>query len=375
MAIHGKGFYLWKVKATEGGDPDAIARTAREAGLDHVLIKVADGPYRYNYDWRNRVDLALPVIRALKAAAVSPWGWHYVRGADPAAEARVAADRVLALDLDGYVIDAESEYKGRREQARDFMKLLRRELPSTPIALSSYRYPSLHPTLPWSEFVDRCDILMPQVYWQGSANPAYQLRRTVSEYRRLSAGKILVPTGAAYAEHGWQPDAHQVLSFIDQARRLDLPAVNFWEWTAARALGLWEVVRDAPFGGQAPPAPAPAPPPLPPSAKDITEHLFDALNSRRPDNVAALYSDNAVHVGPLGTSQGVDAIRVWYARLYIEMLPLSSFQLKSFSGSGAARSLTWEAESQAGRVLNGQDTLGLVGDRIAFHYSRFSVTE
>ena len=81
MTIRGKGYYLWKIPQVMGGDPRAIAEKAADAGLSHVLIKIADGfDWVYNYDKETETDLIPAVRDALRQVGISVWGWHYVRG-------------------------------------------------------------------------------------------------------------------------------------------------------------------------------------------------------------------------------------------------------------------------------------------------------
>lgn len=363
MELQGKGFYLWKINECEGGNVQAIADVAAQAGLTHILIKIADGKYSYNYDWNRKIDLVPPLVQALRAKGISPWGWHYVRGDEPAAEARKAVERVRALGVDGYVIDAEQEYKGRHAAARQFMTLLRRDLPNTPIALSSYRYPSYHANLPWREFLDKCDLNMPQVYWQGASNPRAQLERCLREFRGLAPVRPIFPTGAAYTEHNWTPKPGEIVEFMEAARANGLAGVNFWEFAAARKLNLWGPIAQFPWQG----GPAPA--------KDIAQRYIDALNTRRPDELIKLYSANAIHVTAARTIQGLDSLRAWYAQLLQQVLPEATFSLTGYSGAGNSRHLTWSAASPKGKVLNGNDTFGLTPEGlIGYHFTFFTVT-
>jgi hypothetical protein len=368
--LAGKGFYLWKIPLTEGGNAEAIAGAAAQAGLSHVLIKIADGGYKYNYDYQNKIDHVPPVAQALRARGVAPWGWHYVRGDNPTAEAKVAVERVQALGLDGYVIDAEAEYKGRFRQAATFMSLLRRDLPNTTIALSSYRYPSYHPTLPWKQFLDQCNLNMPQVYWQGSTNPAAQLQRTLNEFNAMSPQRPIMPTGAAYAEHNWQPTPAQIIEFLDEARRQNLSAANFWEWTAARALGYWDVIGQYSWGG---PTPPPAPPPQIQPPPGIAHLYIAALNTRRPDQVIQLYKPDAVHVSAARTAQGVGEIIGYYAELLVARLPQATFRLTAASVSGNTSRINWTAASSAGSVSDGNDFIALFDGKIGFHSTSFTI--
>ena len=65
MLVEGKGFFIWKIPACEGGDVKAIANLAQKAGLSHVLIKIANGSLSYNID-SEKNDLVIPLVKALK---------------------------------------------------------------------------------------------------------------------------------------------------------------------------------------------------------------------------------------------------------------------------------------------------------------------
>lgn len=364
ITLEGKGFYIWKIPDCEGGDVETITELARNAQLSHVLIKVADGTRKYNYDFDSQVDLVSPLRKRLKQLRIQAWGWHYVYGNDPIGEARVAIRQVEMLELDGYVIDAESQYKqsGKKTAAKKFMKELRTNLPDTPIALSSYRYPSYHPQLPWREFLEYCDFNMPQVYWMFASNPGAQLARSVREFNAMSPSRPIIPTGAAFSEHGWTPKVSEALEFLSKAQDLRLSAANFWEWSAARQIPqMWSSIRDFtwPAGGM---------------PKDICEEYIAALNSHTIDEVLGLYAGNAVHINAERTVQGLEALRDWYNNLFADILPQATFELTEFSGESNSRHFSWTAVSSQGKVYNGSDTFGLVDGKIVYHYTFFTVS-
>lgn len=372
MEPKGKGIFIWKIKSCEGGDVSAIADLARDAGLSHVVIKIADGAYSYNYDWQNKVDYVPPLVSELRNRGISPWGWHYVRGDSPGAEARKAVQRVRALDLDGYVIDAEDEYKGRYNEATTFMDLVRRDLPNTPIALASFRFPSLHPTLPWRQFLSKCDLNMPQMYWQGANNPKVQLNRCYQEFDSMANRLPVVPIGAAYKEFGWSPKPNEIGDFMDEARRLGLRAANFWEWAHSRTLGLWDAIAGYKWDKQAPKPPAPNPKPPQPTSGDIVDRYIAALNSRKPDQVITLFKPDAIHVDPNSTLQGTGEIVGWYAEFFMLKVPKASFRLTGISKGKSVRRFSWIATLPNGSVKTGSDVFGLFGGRIGFHSTTFS---
>jgi len=361
----GKGFYIWQIRRCESGVPETIANKAQNAGLSHVLIKIADGTEAYNFDPTTGIDLVPPVVSALRNRDLIVLGWHYVYGYDPNGEAEIAIQRIRELDLDGYVIDAESQYKlpGRDQAARQFMSRLRDELEYFPIALSSYRYPSLHPQLPWREFLEKCDYNMPQVYWVENHNPGDQLIRSIREFESINPYRPIIPTGSAYKQGDWEPSSADIIEFLNTARNQNLAAANFWEWghTKLYLPELWNTVAEYHW-------------PIDPSEIEILVSYFTALNSHDPDQVISLYKNNAVHVTSDRTVKGLPQIRSWYKSLFKQLLPDATFSLIESSSSLGERQFTWTALSNSGMVNNGSDSIGLIDNKIIYHYTYFTIT-
>jgi hypothetical protein len=363
MAPIGKGFFLWQIPNCEKGDVETIASMAQSAQLSHVLVKIADTTSSYNV--YSGVDRVPALVQAIRSRNIEVWGWHYVKGYDPIGEANKAIERVRSLQLDGYVIDAESEYKepGKSTAATKFMNQLRHSLPDTLVALSSYRFPSYHPQLPWRQFLDQCNYTMPQVYWEQAHNAGDQLTRSVHEFQAMIPYRPIIPTGSVYVKSPWKPTSADVLQFLQTAQSLNLNAANFWSWDNCRdnLPELWDVIRDYPW------APVTTP-------TDICTQYINALNSHEPDTVLKLYNPSAVHVTAVRTIQGITALRTWYQSLFTEILPNGKFRLSSYSGAGSSRHISWTATSPQGEVNDGNDTLGLVNGKISYHYSFFTVS-
>ena len=368
MGLSGKGFFTWKLPNCEDGQPGRIARRAADAGLSHVLIKIADGVTPFGDPGLNR-----DVVEALREHGIRAWGWHYVYGKEPAGEARVALSQVRSLGLDGCCIDAEAEFKqaGKDAAARSYMTELRGGLPGLPLALSSYRYPSLH-AIPWSAFLERCDYNMPQVYWEHAHNPGEQLERSARELARLHPSRPVFPTGSAYGVGGWQATADDLRQFLDVARRLGLAGANFYSWdyaSAASRTALWNAVAD--FDWQ--PAAEPDEPAEEPRDDGIVQAFFDALNAFDLDAVLDLYHANAAHVTARRTIVGKDDLRAWYEELIHTTLRGGAFTLGEISGNAGYRRFTWTADSYSGHAEDGDDTIGLRDGLIQYHYSYFTV--
>lgn len=239
----GKGIFIWRLASCAGGDPVRLASMARDAGFSWVAIKAADGYFDFNQGkgpaWTGP-NLLPGAVDALRAVGVNIVGWQYIYGATKALktpiaaqEAETAAANIRRFNFDCWIIDPESEYKrsGAAAWANTYMTALRAGSPSVSIGLCSYRYPTLHPELPWSEFLRRSDFHCPQVYWIQAHNPAYQLQRSVNELRALKALPI-IPAGSAYYEPGykWQPTVADLNVFDQMAHELNLPGISWWEW-------------------------------------------------------------------------------------------------------------------------------------------------
>jgi len=200
------------------------------------------------------------------------------------------------------------------------------------------------------------------VYWQGAHNPVDQLRRTINDFQAITPYRPIIPVGSAYKVWGWAATPDDVVNFMQAAQSLNLTATNFWEWANCRQYlpEVWDAVRDYSWATT-------------PAAADIALQYIAALNSHDPDQIVNLYAPNAVHVNASRTVQGVEALRAWYQVLLNQYLPNATFILTGYDGTGNNRNLTWTATSPAGNVLDGNDTLGLINDRIAYHYTFFNI--
>jgi hypothetical protein len=365
MTIQGKGFMIWKIRDCEGGNPAQIAALAQSAGLTHVLIKIADGTQSYNVDRNTGSDLVPAVVQALKAIGLQVWGWHYVYGYNPVGEAKIAVQRTLQLGLDGYVIDAEVEYKlaGRDAVARTYMAELRNGIPNVPVALCSFRFPSYHPQFPWTAFLERCDYNMPQVYWEKAHNAGDQLRRSVREFQGLSPVRPVIPTGPVYTTSEWAPTAAEVYDFLLTTRMLGLASANFFAWDYGRSTlqPLWNTISSFSWGSSAT------------NMQELPELYINTLNSHNVEQVLNMYLSNSVHITASETIQGFDAIRSWYNYFLFQAIPNATFTLTAVSGSGNSRFFTWQAQSASAKIIDGNDTFGLIDGKVSYHYSSYKI--
>jgi hypothetical protein len=252
-----RAFWIWNIPNCEKGDPLAIAAVAHRAGLTDVFVKVADGPVKFGvYAGR---DVVPPVVQALKAVGIRVWGWQYVYGNNPAGEELIASARIKELGLDGYIVDAEVEFKkaGWGARAETYLSRLKANNPNVTIAFSSYRWPHYHPEFPWAVFYKYCDINMPQVYWLQAHNAAYQTALTFQEFQAMGTMPIW-PAGPAWKENGWAPTLDEIRQFEASSLKNGAELVSYWSWEHCRRdlPGLWPADVVTPPTPPTPPAPA-----------------------------------------------------------------------------------------------------------------------
>jgi len=357
MALTGKGIYIWQLHRIAGGNVSAMVDKARDANLTHVIIKIADGNHLYN------ANLIEPAANAFRAAGVQVWGWAWLWMRDALQEAETAAGRVQALELDGFVINAEDPVKGKIQDAQTYMSALRNRLPDLPIGLSSYRYPQLHRSLPWEAFLTRCNLNLPQMYWVGES-PAECLQNSIIQHQAFPFAKPIIPTGASYGEqYGgtyFRAQPAQIVEFLDAVRANHLPAANFWswDWTEAHGPDLWQAIANYNW----------------PTTPDVAQQFWQALTAGDLDAVAALYHHNAVYITATQTVQGPTHIRAAFAQL-LHALPDAEFHQDQLRQENNLRFLHWSATSTAGQIRNGVDSIGIRAGKIQYHSSSYDVTE
>ncbi len=293
--ISGKGWYLWQLQ--QCGAPQQIADEAHLNGVSHLLVKVANGVAPYNGDGVKQL------VEACQPYGIDVWGWHYLYHNEPVVEAALVIRRINETGVTGYVFDCESECKGKSTQASQFSHLVRDSVGRDfPLALSSYRFPSLHTELPWSAYRSVTNMDIPQVYWEQAHNAGAQLNRSILEYTRLSPRLPYLPTGATYKWNGWKPTLDDVISFLDAVRTNGLPGMNFWEWSLCK--------RDLPeiWSYLSPLIYNPAPPPVPSLIMVDTA----VLNMRMRPNGPIIDQTQQGDVWPVAGVEYDEQGRPWY---------------------------------------------------------------
>lgn len=224
---HGKGLYVWYVREQPVDWVDQFL----EMELTWIAVKIADGTSSFNLrplaDGGYADDILGPFVTTAKAAGFDVYGWQYIYGFNPIDEAEKAVQRMLKFDLAGFIIDAEKHYKYKPNQATLYSNHLKKMLPDTSIALSTYRFPEIHQEFPFQEFLRVCHYNAPQVYWnEGKAGK--ELRLSHKQYSKFT-NLPMIPAGRAYEGEGFpRPTPAEVDDFLTTAKDMGQTGAFFW---------------------------------------------------------------------------------------------------------------------------------------------------
>jgi len=270
------GFLIWRLNNIRPID-DTIEKLLA-VGARWVSIKVRDGSSNFNYydadgRWTGNPDYLSQVIQKMKAAGLEVGGWQFVYTDRMKQQAEAARAAVSTFGLSHWLIDAE-EYAplgamwkqdpAAASKAQQYMDNL--QLPAgVEVGLCSYRFPSVHRPFPFGTFMRHraSTITAPQVYWMLANNPGAQLERSKREHDAIHV-LPMVPIGASFREHGWEPGPGEIREFITTARRLGMPAWGFWDLDEALYREDWLTEM----------AGVPLPPPPPAKEPEMGQHTI-----------------------------------------------------------------------------------------------------
>ena len=223
----GIGLYVWNVEDM----PDNWEAEFQDMDITWIAVKIADGVNSSNLrrlpDGSKVDDILMPFVQSARQVGMQVLGWQYAYGFNPEDEAEKAARRMGKFALDGFIIDAEHQYKGKHAQAKQYSKMLRQLMPDIPIGLSTYRFPELHPTLPYEKFLDICKFNAPQVYWN-AGKAGVELAESHRQYAKIKSLPFIAAGRSYYGEGFPKPTPAETTEFLTVARGLNCPAALFW---------------------------------------------------------------------------------------------------------------------------------------------------
>lgn len=239
----GTSMWIWELDETEGGNLDAIAAKAREAGLSTLYVKSSDGSGSFESQFSRAM------VEKFHAAGFNVCAWAYIYGNNPLPEAAVSAEAIQA-GADCFVINAEAQYAGKYAQAQQYLAALR-AAPGVgndyPIGFSSIGRLGTEPQVPVSVFLGPrggAQVAMPQVYWRDFDTPVIEASRSIAAEWRIY-GRPIVPMGQT--DKGATAD--DVLQFRAAWQRWGAVGTSWFRWGVGSPEA-WNGLSDAvPFLG------------------------------------------------------------------------------------------------------------------------------
>lgn len=216
----GNWFYIWKISQVGQYDKFLKAIEPYKSGITGFWLKMLDGTKYYN---RVNSDLKTVTndaylkewIDAVRAEGYQVNGWGYVLPDQTSLQGDMADERRQKLDIKGWLINAEVEWKGingANKKAEVYLSKLHKG--NFEIGFTSYRYPTLHTNFPFGAWLNEQAVTFnsPQVYWIDMHNPVEQTLRSKREYNNNGWVQPFVPSASAFGVGSWEPTTADLIA-------------------------------------------------------------------------------------------------------------------------------------------------------------------
>ncbi len=275
LPIGAKGMYLWKLWAANGGGKNlnTVITKLKSVGVTWLVIKMADGDSYYNspnhslYNWATSNYSSMDsVVAVFHANGIKLLAFQYVYGVphhwgNSASETDVANSILNVKGIDGLLIDAEIQYDtlaNRVAAAQAYIDSIHAHHPDAFIALTAWARIIGHNTFPWTTFLDRVNVNMPQTYWAARpTTPKNELSRMNSDFTYFTnvwvsigdsaADKPIMPLGQGeYFGYGNDVRQGDITSFCNLSQTTyNYHGVSLWEYNQIRHSYVWDEYKAA----------------------------------------------------------------------------------------------------------------------------------
>lgn len=206
------GMFVWEELVSQDA---SILQPFADAGVSRVYVKAADGVV--GGKWFSQLSNNLT---ALKAMFQEVYGWHYIYG--QGLESSIALS-VSALDIDGWVIDAESEFEKANSNPSVYGVPVMKAFGLRPVLLTSFAYAAEHSGIGYKSWDTIIDGFMPQLFplYSGWPNIPGSITLAYQQYTGLGLTKPIYPLGELFLEAPLTPTQmvadNDVTSFLGNA--------------------------------------------------------------------------------------------------------------------------------------------------------------
>ncbi len=268
--INGKGMYLWQLWNSEGGGKNltSIITKLKSLSVTWVVIKMGDGDSNYNspnhslYNWAVQNYKSMDSVTSIfHANGIKLLAFQYVYGVphhwgNAASETDVANSILSVKGLDGLLIDAEIEYdvlSNNDAVAQAYCDNIHSNHPDSFLGLTAWARINGHNSFPWTTFLDRVDVNMPQTYWAARpTTPSNELSIMSSQFTSYTntwvsqgdsaADKPIMPIGQGeYFGYSNDVKSGDITSFCNLSQSTyNYPGVSLWEYNQITHSYVWD---------------------------------------------------------------------------------------------------------------------------------------
>src|SRR5258706_3358539 len=208
----------------------------KNQGVNYLIVKAGDGSTKFPND--ASPQLTSDVVNAAHSAGLKIFGYNRSFGTNVPGELAIS-DYVFNQGVDGFVIDAESEWESQNLpnntiSASNLCSAIRAFWPNKFLAHAPSAYISVHSSFPYKEFGFYCDAAMPQDYWiEFGETPGYTARRMNTNWVNWQNGltgkwtnsiKPIVPVGQGFSSVNGTIEASQIAEFVTELKNGPSPA-------------------------------------------------------------------------------------------------------------------------------------------------------
>jgi hypothetical protein len=184
------------------------------------------------------------------------WRWPWSKPGPAMAEADRAA-AFLERGMDGYFVDPEGEegqpydwnQNGLEQLATDFCVRVKNAAGTKPLGVTShYRAAAIFPRLPWAEFFQHADVLLPQAYWRvvggavGHGDPTENYNRSIQAWMQAGGMQSKIQPMAGELRSVTGPE---ITEYAAAAQNAGIQALHFYTDEPGIAAGVWDAVRQS----------------------------------------------------------------------------------------------------------------------------------
>ncbi len=269
-SLEGKGMFLWHLWTQDGGGKNLnyIIDTLHLTGTNWLVVKMGDSdsyyyrPGKDMYSWATTYYGSMDsVVSIFHANGIKLLAYQYVRGVphyygNTASETDVANSILSIKGIDGLIIDAEAEYENLSTKvaaASAYCDSIHAHHPDAFLGLTSFARVDGHNAFPWTTFLDRVDVNMPQTYWAARpTTPQNELSIMNSQFTSwtntwvglgdTAADKPIMPLGQG-EYFGYSNDVKQgeITSFCSLSQTTyKYPGVSLWEYSQITHAYVWD---------------------------------------------------------------------------------------------------------------------------------------